>query len=36
MNWLMEIDTAILRFINLQWVHPLLDRGTPIFSHFDQ
>jgi undecaprenyl-diphosphatase len=36
MSWLVEIDTALLRLLNLQWVHPLLDRLIPLFSHFDQ
>jgi undecaprenyl-diphosphatase len=36
MNRLMEMDTAMLRLINLQWAHPLLDRLIPVFSHFDQ
>lgn len=36
MNWLADIDTALLRLLNLQWIHPLLDRVIPIFSHFDR
>jgi len=36
MNWLVELDTVLLRLINLQWVHPFLDRVIPIFSHFDR
>jgi undecaprenyl-diphosphatase len=36
MNWLVELDTVLLRLINLQWVYPFLDRVIPIFSHFDR
>ncbi len=35
MNWLVEIDTTLLRLLNLQGVHPVLDRVIPLFSHFD-
>jgi len=35
MNWLVEIDTALLRLLNVEWIHPLLDRVIPLFSHFD-
>jgi undecaprenyl-diphosphatase len=35
MNWLVEIDTTLLRLLNLAGVHPLLDRVIPLFSHFD-
>ncbi|HEX9948943.1 MAG TPA: phosphatase PAP2 family protein [Thermodesulfobacteriota bacterium] len=36
MNWFVDIDTALLRLLNLQWTHPFLDRVIPVFSHFDQ
>ena len=36
MNWLVDIDTALLRLLNLQWTSSFLDRVIPIFSHFDQ
>jgi len=36
MNWVAALDTALLRLLNLQWVHPFLDRVIPVFSHFDQ
>jgi len=35
MNWLVDIDTALLRLLNLHGVHPFLDRVIPPFSHFD-
>ncbi len=35
MNWLVEIDTTLLRLLNLQGAHPVLDRVIPLFSHFD-
>lgn len=34
MNWLVDIDTALLRLLNLQWTHPFLDGFIPLFSHF--
>jgi undecaprenyl-diphosphatase len=35
MLWIIDIDTALLRLLNLQWTHPFLDRFIPLFSHFD-
>jgi undecaprenyl-diphosphatase len=35
MSWLVDIDTALLRLLNLQWTNPFLDRVIPVFSHFD-
>jgi undecaprenyl-diphosphatase len=35
MSWLVDIDTALLRLLNLQWTSPFLDRVIPVFSHFD-
>ena len=35
MNWIVELDTALLRLFNLELTHPLLDRFIPPFSHFD-
>jgi len=35
MHWLVDIDTALLRLLNVQLTHPILDRVIPLFSHFD-
>jgi undecaprenyl-diphosphatase len=35
MNWVVDLDTSLLRLLNLQWVHPFLDQVIPVFSHFD-
>lgn len=35
MNWLMDLDTALMRLLNLQWTHPFIDRFLPLFSDFD-
>jgi undecaprenyl-diphosphatase len=35
MSWLVDMDTALLRLLNLQWANPILDRVIPLFSHFD-
>ncbi|OGP54368.1 MAG: hypothetical protein A2Y65_09200 [Deltaproteobacteria bacterium RBG_13_52_11] len=35
MNWIVDIDTALLRLLNVQWTYPFLDRVIPLFSHFD-
>jgi len=35
MNWIMDLDTALLHLLNLQWTHPFLDRFIPPFSDFD-
>jgi undecaprenyl-diphosphatase len=34
-DWVVDIDTALLRLLNLSWDHPFLDRVIPLFSHFD-
>jgi undecaprenyl-diphosphatase len=34
-DWVVDIDTAVLRLLNLSWDHPFLDRVIPLFSHFD-
>jgi len=34
MNWVADLDTALLRLLNLQWAHPFLDQVIPVFSHF--
>jgi hypothetical protein len=34
MNWVVDVDTSLLRLLNIQWIHPFLDRVIPIFSHF--
>jgi undecaprenyl-diphosphatase len=34
-NWIVNVDTSILKFFNLELVHPFLDRFVPLFSHFD-
>lgn len=35
MSWLMDLDTAVFRFLNVELIHPFLDRFVPLFSHFD-
>ena len=35
MNWLVDVDTALLRLFNLELTHPLLDRVIPLFSYLD-
>ena len=35
MNWILDIDTALLRLVNLELTHPLLDRFIPWFSYLD-
>ena len=35
MNWLMGLDTALMRLLNVELIHPLLDRFIPLFSDFD-
>lgn len=35
MNWILDIDTALLRLFNLKLTHPLLDRVIPLFSYLD-
>jgi ABC-type transport system involved in cytochrome bd biosynthesis fused ATPase/permease subunit len=35
MNWLMDLDTALMRILNVELTHPFLDRFVPLFSHFD-
>jgi undecaprenyl-diphosphatase len=35
-NWIVNVDTSILKFFNLELVHPFLDRFIPLFSHFDK
>ncbi|MCJ7663703.1 MAG: phosphatase PAP2 family protein [Desulfobacterales bacterium] len=35
MSWLVDLDTALLRLLNVQWTNPFLDRVIPLFSHFD-
>lgn len=35
MNWILDVDTALLRLFNLELTHPLLDRVIPLFSDFD-
>lgn len=35
MNWLMDLDRALMRFLNVEWIHPLLDQIVPLFSDFD-
>jgi membrane-associated phospholipid phosphatase len=35
MSWVVDLDTSLLRLLNLQWVHPFLDQVIPVFSHFD-
>jgi undecaprenyl-diphosphatase len=34
-NWIVDLDTAVLRFLNVGLTYPLLDRFVPLFSHFD-
>lgn len=31
----MDLDTALLRLLNVELTHPFLDRIVPLFSHFD-
>ncbi len=35
MNWLMDLDTALMRLLNVELTHPFLDRVLPLFSDFD-
>jgi undecaprenyl-diphosphatase len=35
MNWLVDLDTALMRLLNVEWTHPFLDRFLPLFSDFD-
>ena len=32
MNWILEIDIALLRLLNVQWTNPFLDSVIPLFS----
>jgi undecaprenyl-diphosphatase len=34
-NWLFDLDTALMHLLNVEWTHPLLDRTVPLFSDFD-
>jgi undecaprenyl-diphosphatase len=34
-NWLLDLDTALMRLLNVELTHPFLDRVLPIFSDFD-
>jgi len=34
-NWIMDLDTSLLRLLNVELTHPLLDRFIPLFSDFD-
>jgi undecaprenyl-diphosphatase len=36
MNWIVELDTALLRLLNVELTHPFLDRFIPLFSYFDK
>jgi len=36
LNWILEIDIALLRLLNLQWTNPFLDRFIPLFSDIDE
>jgi undecaprenyl-diphosphatase len=35
MNWIVDLDTALLHLFNQELTHPLLDRFVPLFSDFD-
>jgi undecaprenyl-diphosphatase len=35
MNWLMGLDTTLMRLLNVELTHPLLDQFVPLFSDFD-
>lgn len=35
MNWILDVDTALLRLFNLELTHPVLDRFIPLFSYLD-
>ena len=35
MNWIVAVDTSLLRLLNVELTHPLLDRFVPLFSHFE-
>jgi undecaprenyl-diphosphatase len=35
MNWIVDLDTALLRLFNAELTHPLLDQFIPLFSDFD-
>lgn len=35
MNWLLDLDTALMRLLNVELTHPLLDRFIPLFADFD-
>jgi undecaprenyl-diphosphatase len=34
-NWLMDLDTALMRLLNVELTHPFLDWFLPLFSDFD-
>ena len=35
MNWLLDLDRALMRLLNVEFTHPFLDRVLPLFSDFD-
>jgi undecaprenyl-diphosphatase len=34
-NWIVDLDTTLLRLLNVELTHPFLDRFVPLFSDFD-